>query len=405
MKTFELTQPAAMEPLQSLVTWGDLSMEQLRAAWEDASFRGVELENVLRHEHNIPRRRLLEAMAEFYGCPWIEYDERRPVPPGLLEGLDADELVGGLWFPAIKEGQTVILAAHNPRDPAVLREARRRMPAAQFECRVALVQDIAAFIEDFVNAPPQHLIGNERTGLAFWRNTMARWRTRLACYRTDFAMARTHFSLLRGGLGLITIGRTLQHLGRAKPFFWLYGAMIAAGFGLVLLGLLSYRRIKKSIVRPPRHSTLVEVSAATLYFLENYQYAEKTPVDAVSKQTMLARLSDLLPNCCVYIDSSLDNKVRSYLAHQRNTLAAQRTILACYRTIYARARTGLSFIRTGVSFASIGIGLIGYFGLGIMTLLDAFLILAGVLMAVDGALWYWPVRKEQCEAGKCAIIA
>ena len=81
-------------------------------------------------------------------------------------------------------------------------------------------------------------------------------------------------------------------------------------------------------------------------------------------------------------------------------LAAQHTIAGCYRPIYVRARTGLAFIRTGVSFVSIGIGLIGYFGLGLKTFFDGMLILIGLLMIIDGGLWYLPVRKEQAELPK-----
>jgi len=103
------------------------------------------------------------------------------------------------------------------------------------------------------------------------------------------------------------------------------------------------------------------------------------------------------------IERSRDNKPRSLLAHERNLFAAQRTIAACYRTIYSRARTGLSFIRTGVSFASVGVGLITYFGASMLNMVDAFIILAGVLMVVDGILWSWPVRKENYEALKCAV--
>jgi uncharacterized membrane protein YidH (DUF202 family) len=72
-------------------------------------------------------------------------------------------------------------------------------------------------------------------------------------------------------------------------------------------------------------------------------------------------------------------------------------VAACYRTIYARARTGLAFIRTGVSFAGLGIGLIQYFGVSLVTPLDALLIVAGLLLAADGLWWYLPVRKEQAE--------
>ena len=78
-------------------------------------------------------------------------------------------------------------------------------------------------------------------------------------------------------------------------------------------------------------------------------------------------------------------------------LAAQRTLAACYRTIYARARTGLAFIRTGVYFISISIGLLSYFRLGVNTPFDLILMTVGILMIVDGLLWYLPVRREQAE--------
>jgi len=119
---------------------------------------------------------------------------------------------------------------------------------------------------------------------------------------------------------------------------------------------------------------------------------------------MLARLNDSIPNFCVFIEPSLDNKVRSSLAHERTSLAGHRTIAACYRTIYARARTGLSFIRTGVAFMTIGLGLIEFFGLSIMTILDSLLVAAGLLMAADGAVWYWPARMEAGEAEKSTPI-
>jgi uncharacterized membrane protein YidH (DUF202 family) len=404
MRTCNPRPVQEMDRFQGLVQEGSLTAKDLEAAWAAAGFRDVELERILRYEYNIPRRKLLEALAEFYQCQWVEYDERLPVPPELLSGLDGNQVCLSQWIPVVKDAESVVIAAWYPLDPFVIDEVNRFVAVPRVEFRVALAEDILAFIQDYLKSAPEHLIGNERTGLAFWRNTMARWRTRLACYRTDFAAARTQLSLLRGGLGLITIGRTLLRIRRPDSMPPLYWLMIACGFGMVIFGLASYRRIKKSIVSPPRHQTLVEVTAATLYSLENYQFVDSKPADVTAKQTMLARLADMLPNSCVFIETSLDNKVRSYLAHERNSLAAQRTVLGCYRTIYARARTGLAFIRTGVAFISIGLGLIDYFGLSMLTLLDSFLVFAGIAMAVDGAIWYWPVRKEQYEAAKCAIV-
>jgi uncharacterized membrane protein YidH (DUF202 family) len=404
MKT---TNPAAesIKEFEPLVGWGILSDEELSSAGEAARIRDMEVEEVLRYERGIPRRRLVEALAEHYGCEWVEYDERLPVPPELLVGLDAQKLCAALWFPVALDSSdgAVVIAARNPRDPLIEKEARDCLKADKFQFHVALAEDISYFIQDFLNSDPAHLIGNERTALALWRNSMARWRTKLAGYRTDFARVRTYLSLLRGGLTLMVIGRTLLRNGRAVHLAPIWWAMVAVGLLLIFLGLLNYHRIRKSIFRPPRHETLVEVTAATLHFLENYQFVERTSPADKERKTMLARLADMTNRTVTVIDPSYDNKPRSKLAHERNLFAAQRTIAGCYRAIYSRARTGLSFIRTGVSFASVGLGLVQYFGISMLNMVDSFIILAGTLMIMDGISWSWPVRKENYEALKCSV--
>jgi uncharacterized membrane protein YidH (DUF202 family) len=392
-----------MENFQALVDWGTITQGQLRSSGEAAQARDVEVEEILRYDLGISRRKLLEALARHYGCEWVEYDERLPVPPELLTGLDPERPCSNLWFPVALDDDTVVIAARNPCDPLMIEEVTDCLKAAKFRFQVALAEDISYFIEDFLNSDPDHLIGNERTALALWRNTMARWRTKLASYRTDFAMVRTHLSLLRGGLTMMVIGRTLLRSGKAIHLAPVYWTMIVVGLLLIFLGLLSYHRVKKSIFRAPRHHTLVEVTAASLHFLENYQFAEMENPGGNSGKTMLARLSDMAHCTVVIIEPSRDNKPRSELAHERNLFAAQRTVAACYRAIYSRARTGLSFIRTGVSFASVGVGLITYFGLSMLNIVDAFIILAGLLMVLDGIFWSWPVRKENYEASKCAV--
>ncbi|HAA03103.1 MAG TPA: type II secretion protein, partial [Syntrophobacteraceae bacterium] len=305
MKTCNGSTQQEAEPFALLVEEGLLSAEELAAAGSAAAYRDIEIERILRYEYDIPRRKLLEALSWYHRCAWVEYDERLPVPPELLQNLDGNRLCLSLWFPAIRDGDTVIIAAHNPHDPMVHEEVKQFISAARYEFRVALAEDILFFIQDYLNATSNHIIGNERTGLAFWRNTLARWRTRLACYRTDFAEARTYLSLLRGGLGLITIGRALLRSGKTDLLTPLYWMMILAGFATVLFGLYSYRRIKTGIMSPPRHQTLVEVTAATLYVLENYQFVDAKPTEHTPKGTMLARLADMLPNSCVFIEPSL----------------------------------------------------------------------------------------------------
>ena len=340
----------------------------------------------------------LQALSERYGCPSVTFDERMPIPPELLAGLDAAELARLAWFPLIRQGDRVVVAAVDPRDPALEDTVRRACGAQQVEIWVSLREDIEWFIQDFLGAPIGEIIGTERTGLAAWRTTMAQWRTRLACYRTDLARGRTFLAVLRWGLGFAALADALLRARGRTPAAHLPVTMIAAGLCLAIFGLAGYLRIRRSRLRAPGHTTLVEVTAATLRFVEDYQLIDCGPTDAPLKKTMLGRLGDQLTRYCTILPTPPDSRERTHLARERTLLAAQRTVAACYRTLFARSRTGLAFIRTGVSFTGIGFVLTGYFGLGALSLLDGLLILAGLLMIADGLAWYLPVRKEQSEA-------
>ncbi len=385
------------ERFRGLVEAGLLAEERLEEAAAGAAYRGVDMERILHHEYRVPKRRILEALSAYYDRPWVEYDERVPVPPELLSPLWARAEPPGRWFPVFRDGERIVIAAADPEDPELPGELEEYFPGQEYELQVALPEDIEHFTEDFLNNTPGRLVGIERTNLAMWRNNMARWRTRLACYRTDFAKVRTYLSLLRGSLGLIVIGRSLMSLYRDSPFYITFWIMIAGALPLVLVGFYQYVRIRRNVLSPPQHQTIVEVTAAVLFFLDNFQYVEKTTPRISSRKTELARLAEMLTEYTVKIDRSPDNKDRSRLAHLRNLRAAQRTIGACYRTTFARARTGLSFIRTGISFLAIGVGLMQYFGLGLLTGFDLFLVGVSVWLLVDGALWYLPARREQSE--------
>jgi uncharacterized membrane protein YidH (DUF202 family) len=382
-----------------LATWGLVTERQLEAAEISAAARRVNVEAVLAREHGVPKGALLRALSEYHRCPALEYDERMPIPPELLAGLDASRLLASGWMPVVRDGDRVVVAANDPTRPAVLEEVAASIPAERHELWVALEEDLRAYVQDFLNAPPGLLVGTERTGLASWRNTMALWRTRLACYRTDLAKARTHLALLRWGLALVALSDALVR-SRAAAAPSLHWAMMAFGAGLSAAGLAGYLPVRRARMRPPGHHTTVEVTAATLQFLERLEGGDAAPATA-TKRTMLARLGDMIPPYCTILAPSPPSRERTHLARERNVLAAQRTIAGCHRTVYARARTGLSFIRTGVALASVGLGLIQWFGASVLTAIDASLVAVGVLMIVDGARWSVPVRDEVPEIARC----
>jgi uncharacterized membrane protein YidH (DUF202 family) len=392
------TEAAAGSEFSLLVDRGLLSRPNLEEAASRAQARGIELEKILLTEYQLAKQDLLAALAQYYNCPSIEYDERLPIPPELLDGLSQDSLSTFRWMPVIKDRSgTVVIATRNPQSPAMREDVIKHIKADRYEFRVSLDSDIQWYIQDFLHAKVGLLIGTERTGLAFWRNTMAHWRTRMACYRTDMAKARTGLAFLRWGLGTIALSNALL---KSKDIAYnpaLYFTVLMIGIGIAFYGLPIYLNVRKSRMTPPGNQTLVEVTAATIQFLENYHFIENTGVTRKYQGTMLARMGDFLADYSTYLNPTPSSKTRTMFARERNVLAAQRTIAGCYRTIYARARTGLAFIRTGMSFLSIGIGIISYFGFGLLTSFNLWLIAAGILLLVDGVLWYWPVRKEQAE--------
>ncbi len=385
-----------------LIEWGTVTAEQLDGAARAARARGVELEQVLIGELGIGKQDLLAALSEYYNCPFIEYDERMPVPADLLRDVDGERLSLTGWFPVIREGDLVVIAARDPQDDRVFEEVKAAIKAGRYEFWVALDQDIQWFIQDYLHARPGSLIGTDRTRLAAWRNTMAHWRTRLACYRNDLAKGRTDLALLRWGLGLVALADVMLHTRTGSPAaYWLTWSMLSAGIALGLVGLRGYLNVRSTRMQRPGHHTLVEVTAATLQFLEQYHDLGVCTWKPETKGTMLARLGDCVGGYSTILTPTPASKERTHLARERNVLAAQRTIAATYRTIHARARTGLAFIRTGISFMGLGLGLLKLFTPGALTLFDALLIAAGLFMAVDGLLWYWPVRKEQGPVPRC----
>jgi uncharacterized membrane protein YidH (DUF202 family) len=332
------------------------------------------------------------------------FDERLSVPPELVAHIDLALLADGTWFPlGIADSGAIIVASCAPDDPAEQAAVAAHYPGREILWRTASRRDIRWFVEDFLKRASGAQIGVERTKLAFWRNTMAHRRTKLACYRTDMARARTSLNLLRWGLGLVTLSNSLLRAQRLEAHPALYWALLALGLGISAACRAVYLGARRRGVAPPPVQTLVEVTAATVEFLEDYHYLDSCRMEPgkTMKPTMLGRLGDLLCPHSTILETGSGARERIHLARERNVLAAQRTVCACYRTVAARARTGLALLRTGVTLACLGLGLLHYFPWNGLSLFDAALILLGLLMIGEGALWYWPVRREPAQTPRC----
>ncbi|MEY2342488.1 type II secretion protein [Acidithiobacillus sp. IBUN Pt1247-S3] len=386
-----------MSPYFALVENGVLNADELADAERSAAWRGINTERVLLHDFAVLRCDLLAALAQHYGCAFIQYDERLPVPTELFAGLDGKLLRASGWFPVRKLEDTVVVAAIDPDNPKMREDVQRLVPAADYEFRVALHEDIRWYTQDYLHAEAPLLIGIERTGLAYWRNTMAHWRTKLAAHRTAHARARTSMKLLRWGLAMVAISSVLAHVSNNVLSSW-HLAILLVGIALALIGLFDYLKVRRARMDLPCQSALIDITTQNIQFTERYHLPE-APM-AAKDNSALAKLAAAIPDYCSVLRPVPASKERTHLARERNMLAAQRTIASSHRTSYARARTGLSLIRTGISFVGLGIAMHKLLNASSYSFTDYVLIGAGCLMFLDGLLWYLPARRLKYGIGR-----
>jgi len=392
-----VTAPYASLEGRGLITRADL--EAADAAWLRD---GIHPEVFFRQRLGLARADLRLALAGHYKLPPLTYDERLPIPEDLVRlAHQAKGPAKGLWFPVCRERDVLTFAVSAYDDPETMREIESFFPGRPKDFMVCLHEEVTWFAQDFAMRDSNGPVGIQRTAMAYWRNTMALWRTKLGCQRTDLALGRTWLNFMRWSMGLIGMGNSLVRLEHpASPPLAPWLAVIV-GLSLAALSLWYYIRLHRTWRITTDHA-LVEATSAVLHFLEDFHFLDLPgPKNHTPKKTMLGRLGDSLASYSTITMPRGGYRERITLARERNVLAAQRTVLACYRTLAARARTGLAFFRTGVTILSFGLGLITYFGLSSMSVLDGLLIVTGSAMIVYGTAWYWPVRKEYSETPRC----
>jgi hypothetical protein len=393
---------AVTAPFASLADRGLVTGWDLEAADQGWLADGIHPEVFFRQKLGLTRADLRQALGQYYKLTPLAYDERLPIPEDLVRlAYQAEGPAKGLWFPICRERDMLTFAVNRYGDPETMAEIEELFPGRPKKYLACLREEVTWFAQDFALRDINGPVGVQRTAMAFWRNTMALWRTKLACQRTNLASGRTWLNIMRWSLGLIALSNGFIRLKEPLAYPALPWLAVAAGLALGCVSLWNYFRLHGTWGHTSDQS-LVEATSAVVHFLEEYNVMDLACVESHEpKRTMLGRLGDCLASYSILSLPRGGYRERITLARERNVLAAQRTILACYRTLAARARTGLAFFRTGVTVLSLGLGMFSYFGLSLLSLLDGLLVLAGLAMIVDGAAWYWPVRREYAETPRC----
>jgi len=372
-----------------------LTPEELDEAIREAAAAQTHVEEFL-IEHGIPDHEILFCLSEYYGLPFVEYDEEVAVSQSILKLVDFNNLMKSHWIPLSVVGGEAEVIAYRPGDPELEEEIKSTLGVTDITYNVALPGDIKRIIENNYDLNPDFPPTAGRTPLAKVRTFLAGRRSRLAAQRTSLAKGRTGLAFLRTGIAFIAIGVTFFRVFGLGYLTAIDALLMIGGVVAVVDGLIWYlparRNAKEQLSYQPTVCSLgfsvIEVTTADFD-------AEFHRSDVVESAKGLRRDWDKLSPV----------QRRRFLANDRTDMAEERTSLASLRTDMAKARTGLAFARTGIAFAGLGIGLMRHFVSNAWTVFDVLLIVVGTSMLIEGILWYFPGRSAAVKGLKAVKMA
>ena len=381
---------------ERLIKRGILSGDELDRLIRESATSGSLLEEKL-IENGVPKHELLFCLSEYYGLPFVEYDESVITAYLLIIRLDMENLKRHLWFPrSIREDRAEVIACR-PDDPRVIDDIKKTLGVRHIDFIVALPADLIRIIEHNFDVNPSFSYSGGRTPLARVRTYFAYRRSTYAHYRTLFAKGRTGLAFIRTGVSFIVIALLFLRVFGIGLFTVFEAPLLIVGIIMSYDGLKWYFPARR-IAKKPIDSICTEPSWGASV-LEESMSAEGHPV---FNRSGVVKGAEALRAGWEYLSPVMR---RRFLASDRTDMAEERTSLAGHRTKLARARTGLAFTRTGIAFIGLGVGLLRQFHTGKWTILDISLIVAGLLMSAEGFYWYFGGRRSGIESLKSVIDA
>jgi type II secretory ATPase GspE/PulE/Tfp pilus assembly ATPase PilB-like protein len=140
----------ATGPYHRLVEQTFLREEELALALAEALRKRVDPAAVLMDRYRVPKPVIGAALAEFYGCPFLAYDERMVVDRELLKNLSLDYLRMNHWVLLRNQGNEIEVLIDDPKNPDKVLDVRRAFPGQTISYRIGLRRDIEQYVTAFL---------------------------------------------------------------------------------------------------------------------------------------------------------------------------------------------------------------------------------------------------------------
>ncbi|MES0362329.1 MAG: GspE/PulE family protein [Desulfobacteria bacterium] len=134
-----------------LIENGLVTQKELDKAILEARKTRQDIEALLMKAYKISKKDIGQALSHYYRVPFVEYNERVPIPGDLLAGLKVPFMKQNNWVPIGQDqaGQRVIIAIDNPYHLQKVDMIKPLFPGKDIIFHVALVEDIESFLTLF----------------------------------------------------------------------------------------------------------------------------------------------------------------------------------------------------------------------------------------------------------------
>src|SRR5262245_21920293 len=123
-----------------------LTRHDVTSALAEARRKRCEVETVLLDTYRVPKADLGQALAHFYGCPFLPFDERLVVDRSLLKDLNFEFLKANFWLPLRRDGSTIDVLVDNPKDLLKTEHIQMLLRGAPLRWFVGLRPDILHYL-------------------------------------------------------------------------------------------------------------------------------------------------------------------------------------------------------------------------------------------------------------------
>jgi type II secretory ATPase GspE/PulE/Tfp pilus assembly ATPase PilB-like protein len=138
-----------------------VTQQELNSAIAESRRRQVDVESLLVEQYKVPKAELGISLSQFYGCPFVEFDEKIVPPPELMRNLKLDYLKRNFWLPLRREDNAIVILIDNPQDLQRVDSVSQALKNRKIKWAVGLRRDILSYLNVGSGEPSsKEAIGN-----------------------------------------------------------------------------------------------------------------------------------------------------------------------------------------------------------------------------------------------------